>query len=142
MKLANIVKEVFYTLILRYQIKVIEKDKNALILKNKFCSINISTHFGEIFVHINTNNDARKISPLLWAYMFKKLEYKDFIPQIYPKVMKLDEIVKYNLFLEAQYIRLFCEDILIGNSEKTQIYFENSEKLLIELNSFYESKIN
>lgn len=140
MHLIDLVKETFHSIILHHNMELVELNKNEVKIINKHCQIFISCHMGEIYVYLKEVDNKLKIQPLLWAYVFNILDYKRISKQIYPEDFKLKKIVKYDLFLQAQYIRLFCEDILLGNHKKIIFYYENSNNVLSDLNLFFENQ--
>ena len=140
MNLKKMVEETFYSIISEYGLKVNSINENEVELINPNFKISINCNFGEIYVLIKKDNDIN-IKPLLWAYCLNKISFKDIPIPIYPKEMKIDSIVKYNLFTECNYIRIFCKELLLGDFSKKYIYTENSQSVLKEINTYYEKTI-
>ncbi len=139
-ELLHQVLDTFYPIINEYQLKVEKTDKHQVHLIGANCLIEISWHMGEIFVYIKESKEGNGINPMRWAHIFNKVDYKDIIRQEYSPKMVLGDIIKYNLFLESTYIRLFCKELLEGDFSKAATYFENRDSHEWEMYAYFENR--
>lgn len=138
MSFLNTVNETFYSLIDKFEFKATKVNENFVLLNSDRCIISIKQHFGEVDVRLRKLDGVTEIRPLLWAYIFKKLDYTKIISPKFSPDTNLGTIVKYHLILECSYIRLFCNELLHGDFSKEKIYLRESENVLKKINQFWE----
>lgn len=135
------VEETFYSLIVEYKLFVELVDEKYIKLTGNTFIIKVQHHMHEVFVIISKEGTEIDIRPTLWACFRNKYDYKETLPLHYPNGMVLREILVYNLFQEATFIRFFCKELLDGDFSKAEEYKKKSPDILIEMNNYYRKKM-
>ena len=80
---------------------------------------------GEVEVFISDSINGVKIHPFMWAVVNKKIDFKETVSHEFDPNSKLKFIFEYRLLLEANYINLFCKELLEGDFSMLKYYSEN-----------------
>ena len=140
MGLKETVRDTFFSIIYSYDAELIAINENNVSLAADKFVIEISWHFGEVFVSLKQSEKEVGIEPLLWAYFTGQLDYKEVLPTNYPPEMLLGEIVKYELAKECAYICIFCKRLLEGDFSQKEEFFKKKNSILKELNSYFHNR--
>lgn len=124
----EIINFIFYDLIKKFELKIIESDKQSILYQNKVCYLFVGHHMGETYVHIKKERNGTIILPFMWAITTNKLDYKQTLPiNIFDPNTKSIEFLKYSLTVEKTLISLFCIDLLNGDFSNLKNYEQNIE---------------
>jgi hypothetical protein len=141
MDFKQIVEETFYSIIFEYKLFVRCVNEKHVQLIGENCLIKIHHHMEEVFVIISKENTQIDIRPSLWASFQGKYDYKETVALRYPNDILLGQILIYNLFHEATFIRLYCKELLDGDFSKAEEYQKKSREILLEQYHYNEEKL-
>lgn len=125
MNFKQIVFSIFYSLIDKFQLKVIKEDSQSILLKNNHCYLFIGQQMGEVYVHFRKNEEDEPIYPFMWAVLSDKFDYKLSIPISFDPSNELIKNLEYLLVKDYIIISLFCSDLLEGDFSKLSKYRDN-----------------